>query len=236
MAEESLINADYWSSFWAQHAKSTISADLQCQVLRTLNKKPISEAQFQSILSDIERKTAISSNDEILDLCCGNGLITKRLASQCKRIVGVDVVPELVEQINAEALGNISLIVQDVRGIDFERSSFDKVIIYAGLQYFSYAETISLFESARRWLKSGGLFYAGDIPNRKKLWNFFDTDDRAKAYFDSIKNREPIIGTWFDPEWLTKLGQYCGFEEVAVLEQPCDLPYSHYRFDITLKR
>jgi len=227
---------NYWKAFWTEHAKSTVSEHLQYQVLRTLDKKPISEAQFQNILKDIEIKTKISRSDEVLDLCCGNGLITKYLASKCKRVIGVDFAQELVAQIDLEKYQNISVLIEDIRQVDFKEHSFDKVIIYAGLQYFSYKETVYFFESVIRWLKSNGLFYIGDIPNRERLWNFFNTGERERAYFDFIKNDKPIIGTWFDPEWLAKLGKNTDFKDIEILQQPEDLPYSHYRFDMVLKK
>jgi hypothetical protein len=52
----------------------------------------------------------------------------------------------------------------------------------------------------------------------------------------AINNDSPIIGTWFDPQLLLKLGKYTGFEAVEILPQPDDFPYSHYRFDLLLKK
>lgn len=227
---------DYWKAFWAEHVQATASQHIQSQVLRTLNKAPISELQFQGILKEIEGKMEICTNDEVLDLCCGNGVITKYLASKCKRVVGVDFMPELVAQIDLEKHPNICRIVEDVRKVDFKEQSFDKVIIYAGLQYLSYKETIYLFESVVRWLKNDGLFYIGDIPDRERRWNFFNTDERERAYFDSIKNEKPIVGTWFESEWLVKLGRYTSFKDVEILQQSKGLPYAHYRFGIVLKK
>ena len=227
---------NYWNTFWRKHSKSTTSQDPQCHVLRTLNKKPISNTLFQRILKDIEEKLEIYHSDEVLDLCCGNGLITAHIASKCKRVIGVDFAKELIAQIDVEKHKNISVVKEDIRKVNFEEQSFNKVVIYAGLQYLSYKEAISLFESVMRWLKSDGLFYIGDIPDWKRLWNFFNTNEREKTHFDSIKNDKPIIGTWFDSEWLVKLGRYTNFNEIVVLQQPDDFPYSHYRFDIVLKK
>ena len=50
---------DLWKEFWTEHAKSAVAQHPQIQVLRTLNKKPISEAQFRRILEDMERKMRI---------------------------------------------------------------------------------------------------------------------------------------------------------------------------------
>jgi SAM-dependent methyltransferase len=225
-----------WKKFWIEHAKSTVFEHPQCQVLRTLSGQPISEVLFRRILRDIEEKLEIHCDDEVLDLCCGNGLITQHLASRCKRVVAVDFAPELVAQIDLGEHPNISVIVEDILRVDFQEHSFDKVIIYAGVQYLSHRETVCLFDSVMRWLKRYGIFYVGDIPDRERIWGFFNTDERERAHFDSIKNDKPIVGTWFDSEWLLKLGRYANFESIEILQQSADLPYSHYRFDMALRK
>ncbi|KAF5426066.1 hypothetical protein C5S39_15305 [Candidatus Methanophagaceae archaeon] len=59
MAKRLSVMENYWKIFWTEHAGSTTSGHPQRQVLRTLHKKPISEAQFQRILKDIEEKVEI---------------------------------------------------------------------------------------------------------------------------------------------------------------------------------
>jgi ubiquinone/menaquinone biosynthesis C-methylase UbiE len=226
----------YWKDFWTNHAKSTVSDHAQKQVLRTLNKEPISDAKFRKLLKYIDVKMEISKDDEILDLCCGNGLFTTHFASKCKKVIGVDFAKALIAQIDLKSQKNISLFVKDVRKINFGESTFNKVFIYAGLQYFSNKEALSLFESVARWLKRGGLFFIGDIPDADGLWKFFNSKEREKVYFDSLRNEKPLIGNWFDREWLLKLGKYAGFKNVNVLSQLPVFPYAHYRFDMILKK
>ena len=211
MAKELDIVDSYWKAFWIDHAKAAKTGNLQFQVLRTLNKKPIADVQFIKILQYVARKMNLSRNDVILDLCCGNGLFTTFFASKCRKIVGVDFAQELVAQIDIEKYRNVSVYVEDMRTIDFEEQSFDKVFMYAGLQYLSYKETIQLFETVKRWLKRKGVFFIGDIPDIKKIWKFFNSGERERIYFDSIKNDKPIIGTWFDRNLVGKIGRVCGF-------------------------
>jgi cyclopropane fatty-acyl-phospholipid synthase-like methyltransferase len=226
----------YWKTFWKDHAIVAKTSNLQFQVLRTLNKKPLTDVQFLKILQYVSRKMKLSYKDIILDLGCGNGLFTTFFASKCKKIVGVDFAQELVAQIDLDKYKNVSVFVEDVRTIDFEKQSFEKVFMYAGLQYLSYKETIQLFETVNRWLIRRGIFFIGDIPDINKIWNFFNSGGRERIYFDSIKNDKPIIGTWFDRNWLVKLGKFVGFKDIKILLQPQSFPYSHYRFDMILKK
>jgi len=227
---------DFWKEFWINHGQANVSNHLQSQVLRTINKQPISEGEFQEILRDIEEKLEIKREDIVLDLCCGNGLITMHLASKCAKIIGVDFAQELISQINLEKHPNISIVIADIREVKFDIESFDKIIIYAGLQYLTHKETIYLFESASEWLKKDGLFFLGDILDSNHLWDFSNNKERQAAYFDTLKKDAPFIGTWFESQWLMNLGKYVGFKKVNILAQPAHLPYSHYRFDILLQK
>lgn len=227
---------NYWNDFWKNHARSATTDHPQSQVLRTLDKKPIAENQFQELLEYVETKMEISGTDELLELCCGNGLFAIFFASKCKKVVGVDFAKELVSKIDTKRHPNISVFVQDVRKVDFEEGSFNKVLMYAGLQYLSYKETVRLFEHAIKWLKNGGLFFIGDIPDRERMWNFFNTEDREGVCFAAVKNERPVVGTWFEGAWLSKLGRYAGFKDIEIFQQPHDFPYAHYRFDMCLKK
>ena len=225
----------YWKTLWEEHARFASAQHPQCQVMRTLNKKPVTGTALVMLLRDVEKKMAIRPGDEILDLCCGNGWITTHLASKCKHVTGVDFAQGLIDQIHADRYGNISTVTADIREVDFEEGSFDRAIIYASIQYLSHREACSLIESVARWLRDGGFFFIGDVPDRGRMWNFFDTPERRRVYFDSVKNEEPILGTWFDPQWLVAAAEHCGFEAEIRL-QPDQLPNSHYRFDLKATR
>lgn len=226
---------DYWKKFWEEHARLSPLLHPQQQVLRTVDKEPISTEQFQAILDDIDGKLDLLEGDVVLDLCCGNGVITRYFAPKCKRMIGVDFAPGLVKFVRRKRQ-NIDTIVADVRDVKFNDDSFDRVLIYAGLQYLSPGETIHLFESTVRWLREGGLFLVGDIPDRAKLWQFFDTTDGMRAHFEATKKDKPLIGTWFESEWLARLGEWVGFNKMEIFQQPDNLPFSHYRFDMIFGR
>ena len=225
-----------WKDYWIKQARASISDPLQSQVLRTINKQPIADAEFQGILHDIEDKLAPGKNDTLLDLCCGNGLITTYLSPRCRQIIAVDLAEEFTRQMDLSKFPNITPLVGDVREVQFEDASFDRILMYAGIQYLTYKETINLFESAHDWLKKGGTFLIGDVPDQMRLWNFSNTPERQAAYFNAIKNDSPAIGTWFEPQWLINLGRYAGFDKAEALSLPGTLPFSAYRFDLLLAK
>jgi len=178
----------------------------------------------------------VREGDRVLDLCCGNGLIAQYLSEHCRSVAAVDVCSDLVERIDCESHPNIETVISDVREVRFDAGSFDKVLLYAGLQYLDEAEAIRLFERVGLWLAAGGVFYVGDIPDVHKRWVFFDTAERQSACFSAVKNGSPIIGTWFDAQFLDKLSSFSGFSQCRVVRQAPPLLYADFRFDMVFTK
>jgi ubiquinone/menaquinone biosynthesis C-methylase UbiE len=184
----------------------------------------------------IEKMIRIRSTDRVLDLCGGNGLIAKHLAPKCKSITVVDIAEELINKIDRSKYKNINAIIADIRNLDFKKNAFSKIIIYAGIQYLTYKETIFLFENTFRWLADDGLIFLGDIPDLSRIWSFFDSKEREGIFFESLRNDKPIVGTWFHKDFLQKLAVYCGFRKCSVIDQSANMIYSHFRYDMLIKK
>jgi ubiquinone/menaquinone biosynthesis C-methylase UbiE len=226
------------SNYWKNHYKlSSKHKDPQMQVGRTFNKVPMSDVLFKKILKNIEEKLEIQSNNVVLDLCCGNGLITNYLAPKCKFIIGVDFTKKLIDDMNKRKVSdNIIGIVDDITKIKFKNNSFNKVLFYFSIQHFSDEQTVKLFRSVYKWLKKGGMFYIGDILDSDRIWNFYNTREREQFYFKGIENGNPIPGAWYNKGFLEKLGKYSNFKEGRVIEQSKEFYHSHYRFDMIYKK
>jgi 2-polyprenyl-3-methyl-5-hydroxy-6-metoxy-1,4-benzoquinol methylase len=48
------------------------------------------DTDFDIIAEDIMSKLEININDTVLDVCCGNGLITRKIANYSKEVYGLD--------------------------------------------------------------------------------------------------------------------------------------------------
>lgn len=231
------LNSDYWTKFWIEHGQKTSSLpQSQMQVLRTINGQGVTEDNFAIIVEYILKILQLKKTDVVLDLCCGNGLITEQLATQVKSVLAVDCSHELLNQIDLDCHSNIRTFQQDIRQLSLIDQKFDKIMIYAGIQYFSENEIIILVKKCYDLLLTNGLLLIGDVPDRNRLWNFFNLPDREEAYFNAKREQKPIIGTWIEPEWMIKLGQFIGYKKALVFPQPDTCPYSHYRFDILYQR
>jgi len=223
------MDTKYWIDFWKNYGVASNSRDPQTQVLRTLHKNPISNELWEFTLEKIDETFTVNKDDKILDLCCGNGLLSKHFVAKGAKVVAVDVSEELLSQMNG--VEEIQTIYSDIRDLNFENDFFDKVIIYAGIQYLNNKESVQLLKRIYNWVKPGGTVFIGDIPDISKLWNFYDSEERKRVYFENVLNDTAIIGYWYDKNWLESLTSFIGFEEGVTITQDSKLINSNFRYD-----
>lgn len=228
------MKKNYWLDYWNKHATNLEGLSSQERVLRTKKKQPINNADWDKTLNIIDANINIKQNETILDLCAGNGLLAKHFAKKCKSVYAVDFSKDLLKEIDDSNYSNIKTINKDMRLVEFEQDKFDKIIIYAGIQYISVTETIELFEKIKKWLKPQGTIYIGDIPDENKIWSFFNNKERREIYFENKKNNKQIVGTWFTKEFFGNLSEYIGFSSCKIINQDDFMIYSHFRFDIKI--
>jgi cyclopropane fatty-acyl-phospholipid synthase-like methyltransferase len=226
----------YWEEFWRRQAARSTSQDPQAQVMRTWQGQPVSEDVFREILGDLEQHLAPDRQHDLLDLCGGNGLISMHLAPRYRSVVCVDVAPELLARVDTARHRNLKTVVSEALSCSFPDHSFDRIVLYAALQYFEYREAVTLLGRLFAWLRPGGKAYLGDVPDADRMWRFFDTPDREDAYFQGVAAGKPLIGTWFSYPWIAKLARHCGFAAATRIDQRPHWPYAHFRFDASLWR
>lgn len=113
----------------------------------------------------------------ILDLACGPGTLTRRLAAQVSpggEVVGVDLAPGMVQLARAARTPNARFEVMDIEQLSFPDASFDAAACGHGLQ-FAPNLGVALRE-ARRVLRPGARL-ASSVPvdaTRDVVWSLLD--------------------------------------------------------------
>ena len=223
---------EHWPRFWLKYETDVANKDEQSQVLRTRDKQPIDQKKWEITLTTVGQQLELSADDILLDLCCGNGLFSAGFSGRVNRIEAVDISPALTERLAARGLRNVRVNTSDMRNVQFPDNSFSKVLWYAGIQYIDEFDIVSMIRRIRNWIRPGGILLVGDVPDRCKLWDYFNNDLRRKAYFDGIEQHKPIIGTWLDASWLEHLCLISGFDSAKALPQKKELIYSDFRYDL----
>jgi len=224
---------EYWKDFWTRYGAEATSKDLQTQVLRVRNKQPIDHEAWIYTLNQVCTDLAIAPDVRVLDLCSGNGLFAEEFVRRGARVTALDVSADLLANL-AKRCPSVTTIASDVRAAELADGSFDRILMYAAIQYLDVAESIVLLESAYRWLTPGGIFFIADIPDFAKIWSYFNSPERMQAHFQSVKNRTPLIGTWFDAAYITNMARSAGYSKVEIKPQDPKLIYSDFRYDLLL--
>jgi ubiquinone/menaquinone biosynthesis C-methylase UbiE len=113
-----------------------------------------------------------------LDLACGPGTLSRRLAQQVSpkgEVVGVDLAPGMIELARAARIPNARFEVMDMERLQFPDGSFDVAVCGHGLQ-FAPELGVALSE-VRRVLRSKGRFGAS-VPvdaNTDSVWSLLET-------------------------------------------------------------
>lgn len=98
---------------------------------------------------------AAKPSEYILDLGCGNGQLTQRIAATGAHVAGVDSSPEMIAA--ARALGIVAQ-VGDAESLPFADVTFDAVFSNAALHWVRDQD--AMLRQVRRVLKPGGRFVA----------------------------------------------------------------------------
>ncbi|MFI5164429.1 MAG: class I SAM-dependent methyltransferase, partial [Bacteroidia bacterium] len=139
------------------------------------------EYDFKKIADDIIEKVHFEPDDVVLDLCCGNAALAKFVSKTCKEIHGVDHSEHLIgsaKKINENStISNLHLHLSDAMNIDklFKENFFDKSYCYFSFQYFDKKKRELLLEKLSRVTKYKGWIFIGDIPDKTRIWKFYDS-------------------------------------------------------------
>ncbi|MCJ1352853.1 MAG: hypothetical protein MMC33_002837 [Icmadophila ericetorum] len=117
------------------------------------------------------------TTDTILDLGCGDGVLTHKISKRCSAITGLDASPNLVDTAQTAYGSSSDLIwhVTDVRYLEtsplLQKEHYDKVFSNAALHWIlrDPGMRLSVLRAAYHTLKPGGAFVfemggAGNVP------------------------------------------------------------------------
>jgi ubiquinone/menaquinone biosynthesis C-methylase UbiE len=162
---------------------------------------------WERFLAELEKR--VDDGARVLDLGCGDGTKTRRLAERFE-VVGVDVSPEQL-RLARTAAPEVTFVEADFSELDFAAGAFDVVTAFYSFMHVPRDRHLELFGKVLRWLKPGGLFLASlstiGGPNRTENWL------GVEMFFSG-----------FDAETNRRLVQEAGFEllvdDVIRMSQP----------------
>ncbi|MGC9515604.1 class I SAM-dependent methyltransferase [Methanocrinis sp.] len=163
---------------------------------------------------ELIRKIEIEGDERILDIGCGDGRITARIADLVPRgsVLGIDSSTEMVrfagERFPPEIIKNLRFAEADARDLSFEEE-FDLVVSFAALHWI--ADHGPVLGGIRRALKPGGraLLQFGGRGNAAaplKIADQMTREGKWRSYFEGFTFRYAFFGSEEYRVWLVEAG------------------------------
>jgi len=229
-----------WQDFWNKFPTRFNDDDFFRQVGKTYQGKPITEKQFQVLINQITDNIQLGKEDVVLDLCCGNGLISAKIAEFCNHVVGIDFSEPLIKTANLyHRKQNISFYHLSAMDIDKtivpKDTLFTKVYMYEALQHFTENQLKPLLDSIFDLSEQNVIVYLASILDYDRIWSFYHTEELKKQYYEGTSKGELLLGTWWKKDYIIKI---CGENNLncSIIDQDSLLTTSHYRFDVLITK
>lgn len=216
-------------------ASSSLDAAM-VQVGKTQLGKPVDAGQVDLIIATIAERLALSPNDTLLDLGCGNGLLTERLSHLVERVDGIDLSPVLIEDARRyRQPSNVTYHTGDMASLllPLDPARPVKITSYEVIQHLKPEEMEHFLRGLRDRAQGPVHFFGGSIPDRERIRHFYNTPERWELYQQNVAAGKEQIGTWWVPGEFAALAEHCGFTCTILAQNPL-LYTSHYRFDALL--
>ena len=231
-----------WKEFWNEYPRRAEAGEHLKQVGKTVGGQPITEETLSLIVEGISASLELQPDDRVLDLCCGNGLLTRQIAPRCKSAVGIDFSEPLIETAKKDhGAENIEYRCLDVRKLGTILNEFPepftKVMCYEALAFLEPEDLDALLAELDKVTVENPIILFGSVLDKTRRWNFFNTLRRKVVYMVKIVilKREVGLGRWWKPSEVQEAASRQRMQ-AKVVPQDSSLHTAHYRFDIKLTR
>jgi ubiquinone/menaquinone biosynthesis C-methylase UbiE len=120
------------------------------------------ERQVEMVREQIRSFVAPNGDERALDSGTGAGTLALALAPLVREVVGVDIVPELLERARKGAPSNVTFVEGDATNLPFETGSFDLACSRRTLHHIAHPER-AVAELARVTAPGGRIFVDDQI-------------------------------------------------------------------------
>ena len=144
-----------------------------------------------------ELGTRLDAGARVLDLRCGDGTKTHRLAERFD-VLGVDISPEQL-RLGRTPAPEVTFVEADFSELDFVAETFAAVTAFYSFMHVPRERHLELFRRVLRWLKPGGLFLVSlsTLGGPDRIENWLGVDMFFSS-FDAETNRRLVTEAGYE--------------------------------------
>lgn len=231
-----------WKEYW--QLQGSVDDPFQ-QVGRKGGRMAHEEKQLEEFAAYIAAQLELKSSDVLLDMCCGNGILTQHLARYCKAVLGVDFSQRHIDHArtyvtapNAHFVcGNaLHLNKLDLSGIPAFSEGFTKSTLCFSFQYF---ETVDqgkeVVEQIFQRMGADAKLLLVDVPDRDRWFVYYNSIRKMLRLIRQMMQQRNDMGKFWSEDELAFIARATGTSGKKIL-QPRHFPYAHYRMDYLFSR
>lgn len=188
----------------------------------------------EQLVNTIASGIGLRAGDVLLDLGCGNGVLTDLVFSRCAGGLGVDVTESLIATAqNRFARHDRRYMLSDLcryLAIETSPEQFTKSLCEGSFQYLWPEDARKTLELLCMRFTNVSAIFLGALPDRDKLSVFFGDRPVPDGFPDTPESH---IGIWRSAAEVVQLGEETGWHvEIC----PCVPWEAAFRFDAVLRR
>jgi ubiquinone/menaquinone biosynthesis C-methylase UbiE len=178
---------------------------------RSIGFHELPEVAFEAMARHISSTLSLDpSRDVVLDLGCDSAMVSRRVAPDCARLVGVDFVPGMLVDAQrsggaeAPATSSLCFAAADGRGLPFPAHTFAKAYCSGVVHTLpSREDGLAMILELVRVSRPGGRVLVAAVPDARKRW----PARRAAFRLGSFREKAHIVAASVLPRTLKRLAR-----------------------------
>jgi 2-polyprenyl-3-methyl-5-hydroxy-6-metoxy-1,4-benzoquinol methylase len=131
---------------------------------------PENDFDYWLIQFDFQSLDNYLIGDKVLELGCGKGVLTNKLAKKCKQLILVEGSIRYIDYVKEELKNQNNIEYHHSLWEEFHYGASDisDVIFSSGLEHINKKTAIKIFDNIKKWLRPGGKLHI-IVPNANSL-------------------------------------------------------------------